>query len=228
MKYSLVVCLVALMFAAVVPCASAQSPELRKGVSVQMVNTQNATAMPAADNEDAWVITVTREGNLYFGADPFTADELAEWMKTHPRNREASLYIKADARAAFANVDKALELGRKAQFAAPVLLTSQTESHPPGTMVAPKGLPVWVEGPPGASSIVVEINSSEGKPSLKVNNEQTSPAALQNMLSRLLQNQSPRVVTVKAGDHATFNDFAHVIDVCTSLGAKTVVPVAEL
>jgi len=220
MKHALAVCLIALTFAAVVPCASAQSPELRKGISVRMAVTRNASPMPEADTEDAWIVTVAADGSLYFGADPMTPDQLADWMKTHPRNREAQLYIKADARAPFANVEKALELGRDAGFAAPVLLTSQKESHPPGTMVAPKGLPVLLEAPPGTSSIVVEISAGEGSSLLKVNNDEISVDALQNTLSRLLQNQNPRVVTVKADGRVSFNDFAHVVDLCSAIGAK--------
>jgi len=220
MKHVLAVSLIALMFAAVVPCASAQSPELRKGISVRMAVTRNASPMPEADNEDAWVVTVAADGSLYFGADPMTPDELADWMKTHPHNREAKLYVKADARAPFANVKKAVELGREAGFAAPVLLTAQKESHPPGTMVAPEGLPVLLEAPPGASSIVVEIGSGEGSSSLKVNHDEISPDALPSTLSRLLQNQNPRVVTVKADGRIPFDDFAHVVDLCSAMGAK--------
>ena len=40
---------------------------LRQGVSVQMARTTNATAYPAADNADAWIVAVTADGRLYFG-----------------------------------------------------------------------------------------------------------------------------------------------------------------
>lgn len=229
MKHVLAVCLIALTFAAVVPCASAQSPELRKGISVRMAVTRNASPMPEADAEDAWVVTVAADGRLYFGADPMAPDQLADWMKTHPRNREANLYIKADARASFANVEKVLEIGRAMGFETPVLLTTQAERVAPGTMVSPKGLPVLLEVPPGTSSIVVEIGSGEGSSSLKVNNDEISSDSLPSTLSRLLQNQNPRVVTVKADGRVPFNDFARVIDLCSSIGAKvSLLTAAEL
>src|SRR5260370_6566652 len=71
--------------------------EMQRGVRVQMPVTSNATSMPDADQNDAWVVTVAADGSLYFGADAMTLDALADCMKTHPRNREAKLYIKADA-----------------------------------------------------------------------------------------------------------------------------------
>ena len=86
----------------------AQTPALRKGVSVQMAVTQNAVAMPAADEEDAWVVVVTAEGKLYFGVKPVSTERLAEQMRVRPRRREQNLYIKADARAPFASVERAI------------------------------------------------------------------------------------------------------------------------
>ena len=59
-------------------------------------------------------------------------------MKTHPRNREAKLYIKADARAPFTSVEKVIDVGRQALFQTPVLLTSQREPIAAGTVVPPK------------------------------------------------------------------------------------------
>src|SRR5437879_5903901 len=131
MKYMLAVCLIALTLT--VSHALGQSPALQQGVSVQMAPATHAEVMPAADNQDAWVIAVTADGSLYFGTDLRTTESLVEWMKTHPRNREAKLYIKADARAPFADVEKAIEAGRAVAFEAPVLLTSQPEPYAPGT-----------------------------------------------------------------------------------------------
>src|SRR5215472_10099283 len=83
-----------------------QTPALRRGVSVQEAVTQHATTMPEADEDDAWVVAVTADGKLYFGADPVTADSLFDVMKARPRKRSAKLYIKADARAPFGKVER--------------------------------------------------------------------------------------------------------------------------
>jgi len=203
-----------------------QAQQLRKGVSVQMASTHNASPMPEADREDAWIVTVTAEGNLFFGADPMTPDELGEWMKTHPRNREAKLYIKADAGASFSAVDRVLRIADEMDFHAPVLLTAQPEQTPPGAMVPPKGLEVLV-GAPTRAEIVVQVNSNR-EPVLEVNGEQTSWAALQSVLRGLLQNQSEKGVLIKAGGKVTFAQVASVVDTCRSLGAMPTLTTPEL
>lgn len=229
MNRMLLVCLIAVTFTITIALpARAQAPALRKGVSVQMASTRNASPMAEADNDDAWVVTVTADGNLYFGAEPMTADQLAEWMKTHPRSREANLYIKADARAAFANVEKVLDIGHAMGFDAPVLLTSQVEPKTPGIMVPPKGLAVSVDAPANANSIVVRIARSQDSSTVSVNNEETSPAALQGTVRGLIQNTTDHVVIVRADGAVPFRDFINVVDICTSVGAKTVVPTPQI
>lgn len=218
---------VLLVAALMLALTAGRAQELRRGVSVQMANTSNAAPMPAADNEDAWIVTITADGSLYFGAEPKTADELTDWMKTHPRNREARLYIKADARAPFASVEKALEIGRTMGFEAPVLLTSQAEPTPPGTMVSPKGLEVLV-GAPQRAEIVVQINSGQNSNSLEVNNSPTPRAALQSSLQALLQSQTDKVVVVKAAGRAPFGQVINIVDTCRSLGAKAALATPEL
>jgi hypothetical protein len=44
---------------------AAQTPVLRKGVSVQMAVTTNAVAMPGADSADSLVVAVTFRGTIY-------------------------------------------------------------------------------------------------------------------------------------------------------------------
>jgi len=201
--------------------------QMRKGVSVQMAETKNAVPVPEADTSDAWVVTVSAPGTIYFGADPVTPDQLADWMKTHPRNREARLYIKADARAPFASVDKVLEIGRAMNFETPVLLTAQAEHNPPGMIVPPKGEDVSVAEalPSGTIATVVQVRSSGQKLSLTVNNDQTSWSALEGMLRRHFQNGDDKVVLVKADGNLAFADVVHAIDTCRAAGAKVHVEV---
>src|ERR1700747_333475 len=113
MKHLLEVCLVALTLATnVTPSASAQSATMQRGVSVQLAVTNNASPMPEADDENAWIVAVTACGAIYFGTDPAAPASLADAMKRRPRNRAQKLYVKADARAPFANVERVLEGGR--------------------------------------------------------------------------------------------------------------------
>jgi biopolymer transport protein ExbD len=184
--------------------------------------TRSASPMPEADNFDAWIVTVAADGGLYFGADPKTPHELAEWMKTHPRNREARLYIKADARAPFASVEKVLEIGRAMEFDTPVLLTAQAEHNAPGTMVPPKGMDVSVGSslPSGSIATVVQLLPWGQEPPLLINNDQTSWPALETTLRRHFQKGDEKLVLLKADIRLPFSEIVRAIDSCRAAGAK--------
>lgn len=229
------VCLVTLMLAGVAVRETVVHPPgwmqtamrtahvLNKGVSVQMAVTKNAVPMRAADDSDAWIVTVTVNGRLYFGVHEETADGLAEAMKGNPRNRQAKLYIKADARAPFANVRKALEVSRKSMFDAPALLTSQPASHGPGVMVPPMGLEIST-GSTSSDAIVVDvIKKDQSSVEVKIDNQVVALTALQATLSQLLQARSARVVELKADGSLPFGEVIQVIDGCRGAGAKVAV-----
>ncbi len=208
-----------------------QAQEMQRGISVQMPVTSNATSMPAADRNDAWIVAVTADGSFYLGADPKTPEQLAEWMKTHPRTREAKLYIKADARAPFTNVQQVLEVGREAMFKTPILLTSQREPTAPGTMLPPNGLEVVIgsAAPAGTVATVVQlVNAGQQRPLLKVNGDQISVSALQGTLTQHFQQGDEKVVLLKADGRLPFSQVIQVIDVCRSTGAKVFLPTPEL
>ena len=228
-----VVCLAAMtLIASCITSATAQSsPALQKGISEQMAHTNNATAIPEADRNDAWVVAITADGSIYFGADPKTPEELTDWMKTHPRNREAKLYIKADARVPFTRVEQVLEIGRQAMFETPVLLTSQKEPTAPGTMLPPNGLEVVIgsAAPAGTVATVVQLlNSGQQRPLLRVNGDEISWSALQATLAEHFQKGDEKVVLLKADGRLPFGQVVQIIDVCRSTGAKVFLPTPGL
>ena len=45
------------------------TPMLQKGVSVDMAKVNSPTPMPDADKEDALLISIMRDGKIYFGSD---------------------------------------------------------------------------------------------------------------------------------------------------------------
>jgi len=228
MNYLLPVCLVALTFATnITPYASAQSPAMRRGVSVQMAKTASATPMPDADNDDAWIVAVTADGRLFRGVKPVTPESLAEEMKTTPRHRDQGLYIKADARASFGYVEKALSAAKRDLFESAVLLTNQNETPALGRMVAPKGLEVLLTSAPSDAVVVQLHNSGQPRPALKVNNQEITWSDLQTALNQSLQNRSDRIVEVKAEGSLPFAEVAQVIDACSSIKAKVVLPAEE-
>ncbi|MGZ7102967.1 MAG: ExbD/TolR family protein [Candidatus Angelobacter sp.] len=212
---------------AIAPQAVAQIPPLQKGVSVQMAVTNNATPMPDADSQDAWIVAVTTPGQIYFGTQAVTSEQLSQEMKTHPRNRNAKLYIKADARVPYATVKKTLQAAKELMFDNAVLLTKQPEAPALGMMVPPKGFDVLLTPPPEA--VVVQVSSSgQRAPELKVNNTAVSVANLQAALNQALQNRSQRLVVVHADPQLPFAEVVQVIDAARSVGATAVLPAAEM
>jgi biopolymer transport protein ExbD len=204
--------------------------QLQQGISVQMAVTTHALPVPAADDEDAWVIAITADGRLYFGTKQLTREGLTEQMKATPRRREQNLYIKADARAPYADVQKVLEAAKQDLFDAPVLLTVQHEQVPPGVLVPPKGLEVLLTEPaPGSEAAVVRIRGTGNEPpTVEVNSRPIARGKLEASLSARLQNQSEKFVLLKADVQLPFAQLAEVIDTCRAAGAKVILPPPEL
>lgn len=212
----------ALLLATVLFTAGAGKPQqLQKGISVQMPTTTGAASVPEADNQDAWIVTVTESNELYFGIDPVTPQGLLDAMKTRPRNRGQELYIKADGRTSFATVTQILKVAQADLFERVVLLTQQSSGAQAGAIAPPKGLNVWLFSVATPEAVVVQIGPGDTSPTLKIDNQEVPLKALHHMLEQLLQGRSDRVVVLKPGQ-VPFADVAHVVDVCNMSGAKTV------
>ncbi len=219
-------CVVALTFAAtvMVPSGAAQPPVLRKGVSVELPVTSHAVPMPDADQGDALVLAVTASGTVYFGITPINPAVLAEKVKRSLSGDTAKkVYVKGDARTPYGHVGTVLDALRAAGVDTPSLLTSQRDSSDTRNFVPPKGLEVLV-GPslPSASGAIVvqALNSGQRPVALKIDNEQVSSTTLQTALKQRLQDRSEKVVVVKADGQLPFGDVVHVVDVCSSTGAR--------
>jgi len=196
---------------------------MRPGVSVKMAGASSAQPMPEADNADAWIVTVTADGQLYFGIDAVTPAALQARMIRSAHKRGQRLYIKADARASFANVQKALEAASAADFESPVLLVNQEGTMSTATIVAPKGLEITVDGAAnsGAKS-VVEINySAQGSSTLRIDDREISFADLHSRLQQVVQNR--KTILLRADGRAAFGEVARVVDACRAAGANVVV-----
>lgn len=81
------------------------TPMLSKGVSVDLVKTMNPMAMQDADKEDAVVIAVTRNGDVFLGSAKTPAAELPGKVRdllTSKLNK--TVYVKSDSRARYEKV----------------------------------------------------------------------------------------------------------------------------
>jgi biopolymer transport protein ExbD len=222
MKSTRFVCAIAI---ALIACSTnpvtAQTPALTKGVSVQMAQTTNAVAYPAADNADAWIVAVTAEGSLYFGVTLVTPEQLLEKMEVTPRLRDARLYIKADAHSTFSSLKTVLGPARSAHFEDAVLLTSQPESHSQAGPISPQGINVEIVLQ--KSAIDVRISRQAEVSQLMVNGKTIAWSDLEGTLKNLVRGRD-QVVQVEANDAVPLADLIRVLDEARKTGAKLAVP----
>jgi biopolymer transport protein ExbD len=216
--------LMACLFTAVLFFAlHVNSQQLQKGVSVQLAPTTNAKPVPDADQLDAWVVSITSDGRLWFGTDLVNPDVLAEKMVETPRHRGQNLYIKADARARYSHVAQVLKAAHATGFESPVLLTGQPAPAQPGTLALPMGLAVWIESGAltGPKPIEIELATIEGSSAIHVNEQQVSWTSLASTIKQL-SNQPDTVVRLRADGEVPFGQVARAIDAAASAGAKVV------
>lgn len=83
------------------------TPLLNKGQSVDMVKSRNPVKMQAADKEDAVIVAITRNGEVWLspGNTKTTADALSAKVKDLLTNKvDKMVYIRADQRARYEKV----------------------------------------------------------------------------------------------------------------------------
>ena len=63
------------------------TPMLQHGVSVDMAKVNNPEQMPDADKEDALLVSVMRNGDVFFGTDKIAVDNLTTKVKDRLANK---------------------------------------------------------------------------------------------------------------------------------------------
>jgi biopolymer transport protein TolR len=109
------------------------TPMLQKGISVDMAKVNNPEAMQDADKEDALLVSITRDGKVYFGSDQIAdVDNLTTKVKDRLANKpDKRVYVKADMRARFGSVVKVVDSVRAAGVDDLGLLTDQRKTNTP-------------------------------------------------------------------------------------------------
>ena len=114
------------------------TPMLSKGVSVDLVKTKNPIPMQAADQDDAVLVAVTRDGKVYLETTQVTADALPNKVKDLLTNRvDKTCYVKADQRAKYGTVVEVVDNLRAAGVDQLGLLTESTEKGKMAEEAAP-------------------------------------------------------------------------------------------
>ena len=108
------------------------TPMLQKGISVDMAPVNNPEQMPDADKEDALLVSITRDGKVYFGSDQIQdVDNLTGKVKDRLANKQDKrVYVKADMRTRFGGVVKVVDSVRAAGVDDLGLLTDQKKTAP--------------------------------------------------------------------------------------------------
>src|SRR5271168_2296661 len=104
------------------------TPMLQKGVSVDMANVNNPREMKDADKDDAVIVAVTRDGNLFLGNTPIKKEEITDQIKDRIAARpDKTVYVKSDARAKYGDVVAVVDEIRSAGVDQLGLLTEKVQ-----------------------------------------------------------------------------------------------------
>ena len=110
------------------------TPMLQKGASVDMAKVNNPVPMPDADKEDALLVVVMRDGQIYFGTDRISLADLTNKVKDRLADKpDKRIFIRADMRAKYGAVVDVVDNVRAAGVDDVGLLTEQRHTGPAST-----------------------------------------------------------------------------------------------
>jgi len=110
------------------------TPMLQNKVVIDMAAVVNAAPMPDADKDDAIVVAITRSGDVFLGQNRTTVDVLGNQVREKMADNPGSktIFIRADARAEYLQVENAIDAVRTAGVEDVGLLTQKREGNPAG------------------------------------------------------------------------------------------------
>jgi biopolymer transport protein ExbD/biopolymer transport protein TolR len=111
------------------------TPMLQHGKDVDMAKVDNPTPMQDADKDDALLLAVTRDGQVYFGNDKIELDAITQKVRDRLSSKSDSkmVFVKADGRAKYKYVVDVVDNVRAAGVDQLGLLTEQKKN----TIAAP-------------------------------------------------------------------------------------------
>ncbi len=105
------------------------TPMLQKGVSVELAGTNNPVDMQEADQEDAVLVSVTRDGRFYLGPNVVGLEELPSLVVNMLSGRlDKTVYVKSDFRSRYGDVVSVVDTVRAAGVDRIGLLTDRLDS----------------------------------------------------------------------------------------------------
>lgn len=104
------------------------TPMLQKGRNVELAKADNPIAMDDADKEDAVLVAIMPDGQVFLDTEQVQPDQLTQKVLDKLENRaDKKIYIKADARAKYGKVVEVVDNVRTAGVDQVGLLTEQTK-----------------------------------------------------------------------------------------------------
>jgi biopolymer transport protein ExbD len=201
-------------------------------VVVDLPKTENAVPMPDAGQEDAIVIAVTRDGAAFLGTDRVDPSQLGSLIHDKLTNKtDKTIYLRADARAKYRDVEETIDSMRSAGAEEFGLLTQRKEKSQPGDylwignpLLKSVGLEVFSPSSPDSprwtpqdgSVDVHVVYRPDAAPVYKINETDVSHAELQSKLSEIyasVASRAYRMLFVTGDDNLHFSDIADVIDI---------------
>jgi biopolymer transport protein ExbD len=108
------------------------TPMLQKGTSVDMATVNDPKEMKEADKDDAIIIAITRDDNIFMGRNKINKEEITGQVKDLIANKlDKTVYVKSDARAKYGTVVAVVDEIRSAGVDQLGLLTEKTKSGAP-------------------------------------------------------------------------------------------------
>jgi len=106
------------------------TPMLQKGQSVELAKSNNPAPMPDADKDDAVIVAVMRDGQVFLDTTRVTPEELTQKVKDRISSRtNKQVFVKADARAKYKGVVEVVDDVRSAGVDNLGLLTEQRHDN---------------------------------------------------------------------------------------------------
>jgi biopolymer transport protein ExbD len=114
------------------------TPMLQKGKQLDMATVNNARDMQNADKDDAIIVAVTRDGQIFLGTTKTPKEDITNQIKDRLTNRaDKTVYVKSDARAKYGDVVAVVDEIRSAGVDQLGLLTERTQKSGPQTPPPP-------------------------------------------------------------------------------------------
>ena len=201
-------------------------------VFVDLANAEHPVAMLDAGRDDAIIVAIVRDGAVFMGPDRVDPAELDRRIRDNRTDRTGeTMYLRADRRAQYRDVENAIEAMHSAGAGEVGLLTSRREdAAQPETSLwignpllqsvglevsfpSPPKTPARGWSPPDRTIVVHVIYRPNAAPAYKINSVDVAHADLPSRLKEIFANRTDRVLFIKGDDDLNFSDIADVIDI---------------